>query len=135
MASHEPYKPPKWLLPSYNRPTGGTSNTTTKNTTTNVDSNAAGDNSKSTSQHPQQPQQPQQQPRRSPDQQAQREMLQRFYSGRREYDTADKRMGYTCDACGMACRFKANELMRCPTCGGMVMRKPRAKGVLQYPAT
>jgi DNA-directed RNA polymerase subunit RPC12/RpoP len=51
----------------------------------------------------------------------------RVTSHRSEYKTPDQKMYYVCGQCNNTSGFKANEMLRCLTCGGMVMYKPRVK--------
>ena len=51
----------------------------------------------------------------------------RVTSHRSEYSTPDQRMYYVCGQCNGTSGFKANDMLRCLTCGGMTMYKPRVK--------
>jgi DNA-directed RNA polymerase subunit RPC12/RpoP len=51
----------------------------------------------------------------------------RVTSHRNEYLTPDQKMYYLCGQCNNTSGFKANDMLRCLTCGGMTMYKPRVK--------
>jgi DNA-directed RNA polymerase subunit RPC12/RpoP len=51
----------------------------------------------------------------------------RVTSHRSEYQTPDQKMYYVCGQCNNTSGFKANDMLRCMTCGGMTMYKPRVK--------
>ncbi|GAB1310762.1 hypothetical protein MFIFM68171_00972 [Madurella fahalii] len=53
---------------------------------------------------------------------------------RRDYDTADQKVYYTCGSCGKDNGFAANEHIRCRNCGGRIVYKIRAKRLAQYKA-
>jgi DNA-directed RNA polymerase subunit RPC12/RpoP len=46
---------------------------------------------------------------------------------RAPYDTPDQRVYYNCGACNSTSGFKANDTLRCLTCGGKTLYKPRVK--------
>jgi DNA-directed RNA polymerase subunit RPC12/RpoP len=46
---------------------------------------------------------------------------------RSEYKTPDQKMYYVCGQCNSTSGFKANDMLRCLTCGGMTMYKSRVK--------
>ncbi|KAK4151496.1 hypothetical protein C8A00DRAFT_17093 [Chaetomidium leptoderma] len=46
---------------------------------------------------------------------------------RSEYDTPDQKVYYLCAACNQTSGFKANDQLRCLSCGGVTMYKPRVK--------
>lgn len=46
---------------------------------------------------------------------------------RREYETPDRKVYYTCGSCGKDNGFRVNEPTRCRNCGGRIMYKIRSK--------
>ncbi|KAK4248201.1 hypothetical protein C7999DRAFT_13845, partial [Corynascus novoguineensis] len=51
----------------------------------------------------------------------------RLNTGRASYATPDEKVYYICWSCNQLSGFKTNDMLRCLSCGGMIMFKPRVK--------